>query len=229
MQTPLLSLILYVSHTILNMGKRPFIENEFYERSKVACEEERKRLRTTPRILTRLEAALRRASQSRLEKGDMIMNKIRESMKKIDCFKEDYYRTHHQRAIQMLILSGLLPFIYGPKFKDHQVEILEKHGFEKPHQEIFITMPRRCGKTDALAQFIAIVLLCIPRMKVLVFAPTKRQGGDDSGMMSHVKRILWDAFKFSSFFKTNGEVLIIKVSEGDKRQLTALPGGASNK
>jgi len=163
---------------------------------------------------------------SDVEKGHMIMYQIQECLKKLDTEKE--WRTKDQRIIQQKILAGLLRLIYGKCLEDHEVEILDHNGFDFRDPLVFVTMPRRGGKTEAIIQLICVLLLCVPGITIRAVAPSFRTAGGESGLVAGVKRVLADKFKWVSYDKVTEEVVRIKVN-GTVRSFHSHPGGNPDK
>lgn len=178
-------------------------------------------------LLDRFEEFERSLHGSILDKGHSIMNAIRKLLAQID--SEKYYRTPDQRLLQHHLTSALSRFIYGNAVQDHENEILRYNNFESLKQLIFLSMPRRYGKSEMAYQITAVLLLTCPRIKIVVISPSSRSAGDDAGFMDGVKRILRDVFGITKFFKANGEILKHKIHDRDIRVLCSFPGGAADK
>jgi hypothetical protein len=142
---------------------------------------------------------------------------------------EHYFRTRDQITIQHKIINGLLPFIFKSRFKEFEKEIKDHWGIESIDQTLLVTMPRRAGKTEAIAQLIAVLLMNVPDIHISAFAPSTRAAGGESGLISHVARILEKCFGQKRFFKKTDESLFIRGGAGDIRKFFAYPGGATDK
>ena len=165
-----------------------------------------------------------------LERGHRIYHQIYEMLAKLDSLT--YYRTHNQRVIQLAILSGLARYIYGQAIINNEIEIMEHNGFEALLRIIGLTMPRRGGKTEAVAQIIAVLLLCVPNIKIIAVAPSIRAAGGDSGLMGHVRRILVQILKHPAnkiYGKKDETMILLGPEPNDRRCFHSYPGGAGDK
>lgn len=178
------------------------------------------------RILTRNEEFQLLTGASGLQKGHAVMHSIRQTLSRLD--SETYYRSAVQRQNQEIILSGIVRRIYGQDVRNHELEVLEHNGFQSLSRVIGMTMPRRIGKTELVAQLVAVLLLTVENIKIIAVSPSFRAAGGDSGLISHVKRILINHLGFKKF-DTNEECIKIHKSVADIRSFHSYPGGAPDK
>jgi hypothetical protein len=186
-----------------------------------------KELKANHILLDRFEEFERSLHGSALDKGHAIMNDIRAKLAHIDT--ETYYRTPDQCLLQNVLISGLCRFAYKNAVEDHENEILRYNNFQSLKQQVFLSMPRRYGKSEMAYQLAAVLLLTCPGIKIVVISPSSRSAGDDAGFMDGVKRILRDSFGITKFWKENSEVLKYKINDHDIRTLCSYPGGAADK
>jgi len=175
---------------------------------------------------TRLEEVEHGFHTNRIQQGHTAMQSMRDALAKIDT--DTFHRSKDQRLIQHRIMGGIARFVYGPELKAHELEIKQYNRFESLQQEIFLTAPRRGGKTQAIAQICAAMMVCLPNVEIAAFAPSSRAAGGDTGLMGHVKRILETTYGIYQWERTNEESLFYKKSDGDIRKFHAYPGGAKN-
>ena len=178
-------------------------------------------------VLNRLEEFEQSLNTSALENGNKTMNTIREKLAMLDT--EKYYRTADQRQFHQLMLAALAVYIYGKALEGNEIEVLEYNNFETLLHMVFLTMPRRSGKSECIYQMIAVLLLCCPGITMVAIAPSFRAAGDDLGLLSGVKRILREHFGVERFYQSRAEVIKYKVSATDIRTLCSYPGGAADK
>lgn len=179
------------------------------------------------RMETRLAETALSFITNNIENGHSIMHSMREQLAKLDT--ETFYRSKDQRLIQHQIMAGLSRFVYGPDLKSHEMEVRKFNKFETLRQEIFLTAPRRGGKTQSIAQMCAVIMYCVPQADIAAFAPSGRAAGTDSGLMGHVKKILQTVYGITKFERHNQESLFYKHSDTDIRKFHAYPGGATHK
>jgi hypothetical protein len=89
-------------------------------------------------------------------------------------------------------------------------------------------MPRRIGKTELVAQLVAVLLLTVENIKIIAVSPSFRAAGGDSGLIAHVKRILINHLHFKRF-DSNEECIKYHKSVSDVRSFHSYPGGAPDK
>jgi hypothetical protein len=191
-----------------------------------SLDEDRASLQFKP-IPTRLEDMYHAFHKNPIEEGHAIFYAIRQKLSQLD--NEKYYRSKDQRLIQHRICGGLARFVYGPELRSHEIEVKNYNKFESLRQEIFLTAPRRGGKTQSIAQLCAVLLLCVPHIEISAFAPSARAAGSDSGIMGHVKKIMMKNFGVTKFAKHNEESLFYAPTDADVRKFHAYPGGATHK
>jgi hypothetical protein len=163
-----------------------------------------------------------------LERGH---RQFRHLMATLDSFdSERRYRSKEMKLMHHRMAAALAPYIYKREFAANELEIKRVNRLETVRQEIFLTAPRRGGKTTTVVQFVAACLFCLPDVQVILFAPSSRAAGGDSGFMGHLRKLLQShpLFKNIKFGKWNEETLSIIV-DGNERIFHAYPGGASQK
>jgi hypothetical protein len=175
---------------------------------------------------TREQDAMASRAQDKIEEGHAIMYSMHTLLSKIDTAK--YYRTKHQRELHLRMMAALARFIYGPQTRAYQNEIKRVNGFETLNQYIFLTAPRRGGKSEGTAQMLAVILICVPFITIIALAPSLRAVGADSGLMKKVKEWLIKLGE-TKFEKDNKDVISIKRGENDIRTFHAYPGGSGDK
>lgn len=176
---------------------------------------------------TRIEDFYKSRNSTSIDNGHGVMMGMRELLERIDT--DTFWRSKDQRIIQHRIMAGVARLVYGPELRANEEVVKKYNRFESLRQEIFLTAPRRGGKTQCVAQMCAVMLLSIPNVDIAAFAPSSRAAGGDSGLMGHVKKILTSVFKWTKFEKKNEEILSIIFGDSDERKFKAYPGGATNK
>lgn len=167
------------------------------------------------------------ARASAIDRGHAIMHAMRQKLAELDT--ETFFRSKDQRLIQHRIMAALARFVYGPQLRSHELEVRRYNNFKELNQHILLTAPRRGGKSQAIAMMCAVMMLCVPAISIVVFAPNARSAGGESGLMGHVRKILETKFHVRSFKKTSQETLVYQASEGDDRVFHSYPGSATHK
>ncbi len=180
-------------------------------------------------IDTRLEEFFRNMQSSDLDRGNSIMHALRTNFQKFDT--EKYYRSKDQRQIQHRICAGLSKLAYRAAIRTHEQVIMRYNRFESLHSEIFLTAPRRGGKTEAIVQSICAMLESVPNVDIASFAPSGRAAGVDSGLMGHVRKRLkmTVGIDYSKLEKHNKEILVIPKTSNDVRKFKAYSAAATDK
>lgn len=84
--------------------------------------------------------------------------------------KEPIVRSDIQRIFHRHMLNACLPVIYGAEFETCVETILKDNGWDEVKQEVLVVTCRREGKTMAVSLLVAGLLICVPYIKVVVFA-----------------------------------------------------------
>jgi hypothetical protein len=177
-----------------------------------------------PRLKTRHERFRQSLKESIVERGHRLMNLIRDRLASLD--KEHRWRTQQQREIQDMCMTAVIRFVYQHAMETHEVDIMDYNDIQQLCQMVFICMPRRAGKTTAIVMLIAVLLLCVPNIKIICISPAFRAG---SALMQGVKEVLASEFHVYRFEKSGEEVLQIKRSAADIRSFCSYPGGSGDK
>jgi hypothetical protein len=84
--------------------------------------------------------------------------------------KEPIVRSDIQRIFHRHMLNACLPVIYGAEFETCAETILKDNGWDEVKQEVLVVTCRREGKTMAVSLLVAGLLICVPYIKIVVFA-----------------------------------------------------------
>ncbi len=207
--------------------RRGGIKRQLEELSKAMdIENEHKRLAT---FETRLEEHFNSLASSDLLRGHAIMHAMRTNLDRIDT--DEYYRSKDQRLIHHRICAGLSKLAYKSAIRTHELVIKRYNRFESLKSEIFITAPRRGGKTSAIVQAVCAMLVSFPGVNIASFAPSSRAAGVDSGLMGQVRDMLRKTFDIKKFHKHNKEILEIhwENNPNDVRKFKAYSASATDK
>jgi hypothetical protein len=166
-------------------------------------------------------------NSSDVQRGHNIAYSMRQTLAKLDTDKD--HLSKDQRTIHGMLMAACAPLMYGPSLIDNEQEVLRFNGYDDINQILFITMPRRTGKTHAVASFIAASMACIKNVTICSVAPSFRAAGGESGLMKTVVDILRLKFGIRKFFVNNQETLKIKFADDDIRSFFSYPAGAADK
>jgi len=104
-------------------------------------------------------------------RGDIILKEIRRTLRLLTTL------TKHQLHFSELYIQTLIPFIYGADYNNNELRIKLENQLEELNQFALISCPRRFGKTLFTAWMCAVLLFCVPSIRITVFSPGKRQSG----------------------------------------------------
>lgn len=181
--------------------------------------------RIPPRAKTYVQEVVADVGVSDVVRGDTIVHNILRDLDSFDT--ETYYLTQHQRNIQRGIVEVCLPQFYGPSFKQHAVEIRRRWGFVRQKQVFFISMPRRGGKTESVAQACATIIRHLPNAYITCIGPTIRAAGGESSITDRVAGILSNHYKLK--VEKNDERVRVVMGPRDKRRMFSYSASAGNK
>lgn len=97
--------------------------------------------------------------------GDLILERMRNLLSK-------RYLTKHQMVIMEILIAANLENAYGEAFKDNELRIKKENNIPKIRPFALIGVPRRNGKTFAVAWFITVCLLFMRGINCAIFAPS---------------------------------------------------------
>ena len=103
--------------------------------------------------------------KNRKIEGDMILERIRNMLAK-------RYLTKNQNIIMEILIAANLENIYGAAFKDNELRIKKENNIQKIRPFALIGVPRRNGKTFAVAWFVAVCLVYMKNVNCAIFAPS---------------------------------------------------------
>jgi len=84
-------------------------------------------------------------------------------------------RSNPQKDFHKAFVNACLPHIYSAtEFEQHKERILKERGLDEMQPEVLVCCPRRCGKTTAVAMFIAAMLYVCPEAWISCFSTGQR-------------------------------------------------------
>lgn len=182
-----------------------------------------KRQKRSVELLSREQKAyLKPVPISALDNGHMMMDSLRARLTSLDTNK--LYRSYNQVLIHVMLMSACVEQVYGPDSCKYEAEIKRYNDFMTMRSECAITMPRRQGKTRAVAMFVAAAMMEIPGFDAICFAASEVSAGKESGMLGLVYKILKNDFGVTKFIKNNKNTISIIIN-GTERTFKAYPSG----
>jgi hypothetical protein len=178
-------------------------------------------------LMTIKEEILKYWNSSDLHRGNLLVYNMRLSLAKLD--RVDKFRSKDQREIHEILLAASCGNFYKELIRLYSREICDHNGFEDLRQVLFITMPRRTGKTASVADYFVCMLMNVPKITISVIAPGGRSAGGDSGIMDAVVKSFAENFNITKFFKKGDETLKYKKTSTDIRQFNAYPAGGGDR
>jgi len=131
-------------------------------------------------------------------------------------------RSKEQEAIHQACTAVSLKSILGGDYDTLSNEVRSQNNWDGIGQELCVSMPRRFGKTTALAMFIAAYLYTQPGKVLIVFAPSKRQS---RAILNKVAEFLDTTLHLAKqdFIAKNQEDLWIRSINGQISKMSAYP------
>lgn len=125
-------------------------------------------------------------------------------------------------------LAACLPYIYGDTWRDHQNRVLKEWGLKQVMMYLLVNMARRNGKTFVCSGLVCALLICVPNIKVAIFATCLRTA---HLFMSAVVEMMERAYakgtiRKEDFFPLakNMETVVYQGPDGSKRTVGCFPG-----
>jgi len=152
--------------------------------------------------------------------GDIKVKNLKDALAKIDT---KHQRESHQIKIHNSCISACLPQIYGTELLPNMSRILKEHRLKEFSTQQLIVMPRRFGKTWAMAMIAAAYAWTQPGSEVSIYSTCRRAS----------RAILVLIYRFvnelangddSIIINYNQEILVIKSMDGCTRsQISSYP------
>jgi hypothetical protein len=83
-------------------------------------------------------------------------------------------RSPEQKLFHFWYTLACLPIIYGKNWSQHAQFLLKAHGVKDIQSTVFVTAPRRFGKTVSIALFVASLVL-LKTINIAIISTTQRQ------------------------------------------------------
>ncbi len=183
-----------------------------------------KRQNRSINIPNRIQQALNATRTSELELKHAIMDKIRELLKKFDT-SEEKYRSNTQVKIQNKMLGTTCMLVYGEKlYRKFLPEIKRYNKLLSVKQQMFYSAPRRGGKTEAMAQWAAAVMLVCPSArKLAIFSMSSRTSGK-SGLLGNIADKMRELGLQKENTGANNKEIFELYTDGLKKTIAGYPG-----
>lgn len=150
--------------------------------------------------------------------GDDVLRELREIL---GCFN---YHKFQEIFVELFIQSSLL-IIYKEDFYPNEYRIRVENNIEYLYMYSLLCCPRRFGKTFTASSFAAAAAVAIPKLKITIFSPAKRQS---LLLMKQVKIHLQSIYQWGYTFDEvrgeNNQEFFSIMRNGTVRKITGLPG-----
>jgi hypothetical protein len=158
-----------------------------------------------------------------LQRGHDVMDQLRKYCDSLDTPMK--FRSPNQVLIQNRLSGAIARLVYGADLLRYEKEIIRYNGFTTIRQEVATTMPRRSGKSQSVAEWIACAMLAVPGFDGACFSNSARAAGKEKGMLGIVRDTLVKRFGMDErrFTLDNSECIQFSIN-GDKRTLHSYPG-----
>lgn len=136
-------------------------------------EEEKRRFDSSTTGVSQMEyiASLKEATK-RATMGDYRLNKFKQYMAS---FKLVRYAP--QMSVVSYAISGLIPLMFGAAFEHHKARIIREHGLSDFRTQVYVSFPRRRGKTQIMSA-IEAAAQAVMGGKTALFAAVFQQASD---------------------------------------------------
>lgn len=142
--------------------------------------------------------------------GDKYLDMIFKTAAKLD--NAGFKREPHQIEIHRACIIAALPQIYGSDFLVHKQRIMALFGIFLIRPQVVIVMPRRNGKTYAIAHLVTEYLWSVPGSEALVYSPCRRAS---QSFLEITENMTNEVIPNKSYIKSsNMEKLSITSSDG---------------
>ena len=119
-------------------------------------------------------------------------------------------RSREQRIFHTAYVNTCLPHIYGTEWATSSIRVLKRRRVDELSIGTLVRAPRRFGKSWAVGQFNAVILIYCPGLTIAIFARTKRQTGWLAGI---TVRFIMMAGKGGRILKYSGETLFVGIKD----------------
>lgn len=86
----------------------------------------------------------------------------------------DFTLESAQRTFVTEYLKSCAPLVFGKEWKNCALKFLQKNKMSKIHYQVMALTPRRFGKTWSICVFVLALILCVPRLKVIIISQNRR-------------------------------------------------------
>jgi hypothetical protein len=191
-------------------------------RSVVTDLDERKRSRrlVIPTVRQRIVGS---ASETSLDRAYKVMDDVVRTLTKFD--QPPYKRYLMQIRLSLRIVSTLASFIFGADYTTNQRAIMKRYRFTTTATHVFASTPRRFGKSETAGMTIAALLVCVPNIRIMIIANSKKAAGNDGllGIVKKYVRVIYDGVPITN----NEEHLVLRFGGNDVREVRAFTSSDS--
>lgn len=106
--------------------------------------------------------------------GDEVFNDIMKVITEFHNGQSAFTLRPDQWKMFSHIMCGLLPFIYGKTLEEHKERVMNALGVKHIYEALICVSSRRVGKTTVIGCICAALMICVPKFKGVIFAPSQR-------------------------------------------------------
>jgi hypothetical protein len=135
----------------------------------------------------------------------------------------------HQRSFTEIYLQACVKGLYGASFDANEVRIKKAFGINEIFPFASLRCPRRFGKTEITAQFVAQMMFVHHDFNCAVFSPSRRQSNEFMlKVRTYVRKIAYECgIPYTTFDGQDNKEIFTIVIDGNNRRFTALPSAES--
>jgi hypothetical protein len=163
--------------------------------------------------------------------GDEIFNDIMKTVTEFHDGQKPFVLRPDQWKMFSHIMCGLLHFIYGKSLEQNKERVMAGLGVKHIYEALLCISSRRAGKTTVIGCICAALMICVPKFKGVIFAPSQR--GSTRVRDEIVKFLLWHERgrallnRQSKMKKDSVErLLLVGEDERDTKEFEILPAAA---
>ena len=175
-------------------------------------------------IPTRTEIALR--NRNKLNTCHNLVDEIRANLRRIDTFRR---RSFVQEEAHELVLSSLVPFIYGSLAASHEIEIKKRNGWKKITSGVIMDAPRRAGKSNLAAMMFACLLTSLPNVEIVVISNSANAAGSEMGILGQTRYFFSNLNPHQNLKHDNNKHVTYVVNSNDIRKLHSFSADAGDR
>lgn len=150
-------------------------------------------------------------------KGDEVLRSLRETLDQFGMKRHINQIRFHEEMIK-----ACLRIIYRTDFEQNIDRVLLENNWDKIVQEVLIITARRIGKTTAVAIYAAALLMCVPKIEIMIFSVS--QNSSRKMLLMITDFLKGHPVGNAMISSSSMDKLILTGGPGDARKAESRPG-----